>query len=36
MARKKKDDSTLERNEIILQKPMEEIMHESMIPTPST
>lgn len=32
MARRKKDDSTLERNEIILQKPMEEIMHESMIP----
>ncbi len=31
MPRRKKDD-TVERNEIILQKPMEEIMHESMIP----
>jgi len=32
MARKKKTDAPIERNEIILQKPMEEIMHESMIP----
>ena len=31
MARKKRDD-TIERNETILQKPMEEIMHDSMIP----
>lgn len=31
MARKKKDD-TIERNEIILQKPMEDIMRDSMIP----
>ncbi|MGI5884725.1 MAG: DNA gyrase/topoisomerase IV subunit A [Candidatus Spyradocola sp.] len=31
MPKKRKDD-TIERNETILQKPMEEIMHDSMIP----
>ena len=29
---KKRRDETIERNETILQKPMEEIMHDSMIP----
>ena len=32
MARKKKDETPIVYNETILQKPMEEIMHESMIP----
>ncbi|MDR3085515.1 MAG: hypothetical protein LBU47_04280, partial [Christensenellaceae bacterium] len=30
--KRKSDSTTIERNEIILQKPMEEIMHDSMIP----